>query len=175
MLEVDKVHNKWFKLVELAKHYGYEFKAHDSLEDVKATLYCYYKFKKEQSSSFWYYKTLDYILSKMDSKVLNKAIEVLSQPFIFPLSIYYGKYVGVTATIKNYEQKLLFNSYNQLIDSHCTCLDCLDGGNKMCKHVVATLLCLQKNNNLKPYTDEHDQQNLLLYLKKIYQQLNDRD
>lgn len=166
MLEVDKVYRKWFKLLELAKYYGYKFKAHDSLEDVKATLYCYYKFRKEQSSSFWYYKTLDYILSKMDSKVLDKAKEALNQPIIYPLSIYYGKYVGIETTIKDYKQHLLFNSSNQLIDSHCTCLDCLDGGNKMCKHVVATLLKLQNSNNLKPYTNEHEQQNLMLFLKK---------
>lgn len=167
MLEVDKVYRKWFKLVELAKHFGYEFKAHDSLEDTKATLYCYYKFRKEQSSSFWYYKTLDYILSKIDAKTLDKAREALKESLVYPIDcVYYGKYVGVTTSIKDYQQHLLFNSSNQLIDSHCTCLDCLDGGNKMCKHVVATLLSLQNYNNLKPYTNEHEQQNLLLFLKK---------
>ena len=31
----------WKKLVDCATYYGYEFKAHDSLEDVKATLFCY--------------------------------------------------------------------------------------------------------------------------------------
>lgn len=34
---------KWQKLSKCAEYYGYEFKAHDSLEDVKATLYCYNK------------------------------------------------------------------------------------------------------------------------------------
>lgn len=34
---------KWQSLSKCAKYYGYEFKAHDSLEDVKATLYCYKK------------------------------------------------------------------------------------------------------------------------------------
>lgn len=34
---------KWQKLSKCAAYYGYEFKAHDSLEDVKATLYCYNK------------------------------------------------------------------------------------------------------------------------------------
>ena len=34
---------KWQKLTTCAKYYGYEFKAHDSLEDVKATLFCYKK------------------------------------------------------------------------------------------------------------------------------------
>lgn len=28
-------------------YYGYEFKAHDSLEDVKATLYCYKKMEED--------------------------------------------------------------------------------------------------------------------------------
>lgn len=32
---------KWQKLTTCAKYYGYEFNAHDSLEDVKATLFCY--------------------------------------------------------------------------------------------------------------------------------------
>ena len=32
---------KWQKLITCAAYYGYGFNAHDSLEDVKATLYCY--------------------------------------------------------------------------------------------------------------------------------------
>lgn len=32
---------KWQNLSKCARYYGYEFKAHDSLEDVKATLFCY--------------------------------------------------------------------------------------------------------------------------------------
>lgn len=32
---------KWQKLRKCADYFGYDFKAHDSLEDVKATLYCY--------------------------------------------------------------------------------------------------------------------------------------
>ena len=35
---------KWQKLITCAEYYGYDFKAHDSLEDVKATLFCYYKY-----------------------------------------------------------------------------------------------------------------------------------
>lgn len=34
---------KWQKLSTCAKYYGYEFKAHDALEDVKATLFVYRK------------------------------------------------------------------------------------------------------------------------------------
>lgn len=36
---------KWKSLSICADYYGYEFNAHDSLEDVKATLYCYEKAK----------------------------------------------------------------------------------------------------------------------------------
>lgn len=36
---------KWKSLSICADYYGYEFNAHDSLEDVKATLYCYEKVK----------------------------------------------------------------------------------------------------------------------------------
>ena len=32
---------KWQKLVNCAEHYGFDFKAHDSLEDAKATAYCF--------------------------------------------------------------------------------------------------------------------------------------
>lgn len=32
---------KWQKLTTCASYFGYEFKAHDSLEDVRATLHCY--------------------------------------------------------------------------------------------------------------------------------------
>lgn len=34
-------HFRYSKLKDAAKYFNYEFKAHDSLEDVKATLYCY--------------------------------------------------------------------------------------------------------------------------------------
>ena len=36
---------KWFKLSEAAKSFGYNFNPHDSLEDVKATLFLYNKLK----------------------------------------------------------------------------------------------------------------------------------
>lgn len=41
---------KWQKLTKCASYFGYEFNAHDALEDVKATLYCYKQmtnFKKD--------------------------------------------------------------------------------------------------------------------------------
>ncbi|WP_276930879.1 3'-5' exonuclease [Faecalibaculum rodentium] len=34
---------KWQKLTKCAEYYGYTFKAHDALEDVKATLHCYHR------------------------------------------------------------------------------------------------------------------------------------
>lgn len=37
---------KWQKLTTCAKFFDYEFKAHDSLEDTKATLYCYFEILK---------------------------------------------------------------------------------------------------------------------------------
>lgn len=48
--EYDNFHDsyKWQSLAKCAKYYGYEFKAHDSLEDVKATLYCYEKMIEEK-------------------------------------------------------------------------------------------------------------------------------
>lgn len=39
--------NKWCKLTEAAAHYDYKFKAHDSLEDCKATLHVYNKMREE--------------------------------------------------------------------------------------------------------------------------------
>jgi len=43
--EYDSYHDSYKQqcLNKCAKYYGYEFKTHDSLEDVKATLYCYKK------------------------------------------------------------------------------------------------------------------------------------
>ena len=38
---------KWQKLTTAADYYGYEYNAHDSLEDVKATLYVYKKMLEE--------------------------------------------------------------------------------------------------------------------------------
>ncbi len=40
---------KWKKLIECADYYGYHFKAHNSLEDVKATLFCYKKMLKQNA------------------------------------------------------------------------------------------------------------------------------
>lgn len=42
---------KWQKLTTCARYYGYTFKAHDSLEDVRATLYCYNRMQKEEKVS----------------------------------------------------------------------------------------------------------------------------
>lgn len=46
--EYDSCHDsyKWQKLSKCADYYGYKFKAHDSLEDAKATLYCYKKMEE---------------------------------------------------------------------------------------------------------------------------------
>ncbi len=41
---------KWQKLTKCAEYFGYEFKAHDSLEDVRATLYCYKKIEEMKKS-----------------------------------------------------------------------------------------------------------------------------
>ena len=41
---------KWQKLSTCAEYYGYKFKAHDSLEDAKATLYCYQQMQQEKQS-----------------------------------------------------------------------------------------------------------------------------
>lgn len=40
---------KWQKLSTAASYYGYKFKAHDSLEDVRATLYVYKKLQSQES------------------------------------------------------------------------------------------------------------------------------
>lgn len=39
---------KWKKLSECAAYYGFKFKAHDSMEDIKATLYCYEQIVKNK-------------------------------------------------------------------------------------------------------------------------------
>ena len=39
---------KWQKLTTCADYYGYKFAAHDSLEDCRATLYCYQQMTKDK-------------------------------------------------------------------------------------------------------------------------------
>ncbi|MBS5651999.1 MAG: 3'-5' exonuclease [Eubacterium sp.] len=49
--EYNEKHNsyKWKPLTYCAKYYGYtDYKAHDALEDVRATLHCYYAMKKDR-------------------------------------------------------------------------------------------------------------------------------
>ena len=41
---------KWQKLVTAARYYGYEFKAHDSMNDVFATLYVYQRMQEQQKA-----------------------------------------------------------------------------------------------------------------------------
>lgn len=161
MLEVDKEYRKWFKLVDLARYYGYEFKAHDSLEDTKATLYCYYKFKKELSNKFFDNRSIDFIIQYSKKEEQAKTVGSL---VLFD-SEHIGRYVLVRSSIKEYSQNLLINNKNQLVDSHCTCLDCLDGGNRICKHVVATLMYI-RDTNPDVYQSSREQQNTLLRLKK---------
>lgn len=39
---------KWQPLTRCAEYYGYTgYKAHDALEDVRATLYCFYKMRRK--------------------------------------------------------------------------------------------------------------------------------
>ena len=40
---------KWQKLTTAASYYGYKFAAHDSLEDVRATLFIYRKMREGES------------------------------------------------------------------------------------------------------------------------------
>lgn len=42
---------KWQKLSTCANYFGYEFKAHDSLEDAKATLFCFKKIIEKTGDS----------------------------------------------------------------------------------------------------------------------------
>lgn len=161
MLEVDKEYRKWFKLVDLAHYYGYQFKAHDSLEDTKAALYCYYKFKKELSNKFYDYKSIDFVIEYSHKAEQAKAIGTPDALIVE----YVGRYALVRSGVKSYYQNILFNNKNQLVDSHCTCLDCLDGGNRICKHVVATLMHI-RDTNLDVYQISRERQNALLKLNK---------
>lgn len=45
----EKGHYKWKSLIECAEYYGFtNYKAHDALEDVRATLHCYYAMQKDK-------------------------------------------------------------------------------------------------------------------------------
>lgn len=162
MLEVDRIYHRWFKLVELAEFYGYEFKAHDSLEDTKATLYCYYKFRKEQSNKFFDYKSIDFIIEHSNKKEQAKSIEVKEDIDTICLE---NHVLISTTTNKEYQQKILFNNRNLVVDSQCDCLDCLDGGNRLCKHVIAALIYL-KNERPNIYEDARRAKMNYLHLKK---------
>lgn len=152
----------FYKLTALAEHYGYEFKAHDSLEDCKATLYCYYKFLKEKSNMFFQRKRISFILQNMNDNTLKKAEMLVKEHQVLKLDYdMYGNYVGVRNKLKNYNINLLFDKGNRMIDSQCSCLDCLDGGNRLCKHVVATLIGMF-NNDIEPYDEVKQVSNMLL-------------
>lgn len=151
MLEVDAVYHQWFKLVDLAYMYEYEFNAHDSLEDVKATLHCYYKFRTEKNNLFLNNRSMDFIINHSGKKdkalELSKTVKNLKVTYML-----YSNHIGIETKIKNYNVNLLFNKDNNLVDSICECLDCRDGGNRLCKHVVASLILL-KNQYASPYQD----------------------
>ena len=42
-------HRQWMKLVDCAEHYGYEFSAHNALEDAKATAYCFNQLMNDEN------------------------------------------------------------------------------------------------------------------------------
>ena len=56
--EWDSYHEdyKWQKLVTAARYYGYEFKAHDSMNDVFATLYVYQMMQEGKKQKFSVYE-----------------------------------------------------------------------------------------------------------------------
>lgn len=49
-------HRQWMKLVDCAEHYGYEFSAHNALEDAKATAYCFNQLMNDEN---YYQASLD--------------------------------------------------------------------------------------------------------------------
>lgn len=161
MLEVEREYGKKFKLVDLAYYYGYQFKAHDSLEDTKATLYSYYKYRKELSNKFFDYKSIDFVIEYSHKEEQAKTV---GTPSLIDTE-HIGRYVFVRSNIKDYYQNILFNNKNQLVDSHCTCLDCLDGGNRICKHVVATLMYI-RDTIPDIYQNSREIENTILRLKK---------
>lgn len=162
--EVLSYYRRPFKLVELVRFYGLEENnAHNSLGDTCMLLDCYYRYKKEKNSSFWYYKSIGFILDRLDQRVLDKATALSKEETTVDLS-FFGKYAGVSTSIHGYRQHLLFNSVDKLVDSQCTCLDCLDGGNRMCKHVVAALQVL--GSEATPYTTQHESHLEILKRKK---------
>lgn len=151
--EVLRYYHRSFKLVELVQFYGLKVSdAHNATGDNFMLLDCYYRFNKEKGSSFWHYKSIDYILDKMDQKTLDKASPISKEGSSVDFN-FFGFHAGVSTTIRGYRQHLLFNMNDKLVDSHCTCLDCLDGGNRMCKHVVASLMIL--GSDARPYTMQH--------------------
>ncbi len=62
---------KWQKLVNAARYFDYEFKAHDALEDIRATLHCYNELTSLQKSGKY-----DEMVKKnyeMVNKMFNKS------------------------------------------------------------------------------------------------------
>ena len=85
--EWDKNHQdwKWQKLTACAAHYGYQYQAHDSLKDVKATLFCARKCAEDQLRQKAVYQTesgnilfiqacdggYDYTIYDVDNKAID--------------------------------------------------------------------------------------------------------
>ena len=162
--EVLRYYHRSFKLVELVQFYGLKVSdAHNATGDNFMLLDSYNRFIKEKWNSFYYNRTIDWILHNLEQKVIDKATPISKEGTAVDLS-FFGRNAGVSASIRGYKQHLLFNAVDKLIDSHCTCLDCLDGGNVMCKHVVATLMIL--GSDARPYKQQHKKNLELLKEKK---------
>ena len=80
--EWDSYHEdyKWQKLVTAARYYGYEFKAHDSMNDVFATLYVYQMMQEGKKQKFSVYEAAlkaSQATCTENKKVLDKAAVVV--------------------------------------------------------------------------------------------------
>lgn len=131
---------KWQSLITCAQYYGYEFKAHDALEDVKATRFCFERIeafnKDDAHQSYlddWKLLFKPWIIERGIKYYQDGLVDVIYQNDKQIVASVDGstKYMVSIEIVKNKIKKIA-----------CDCPHASRGSN--CKHIAAVLLEIDK-------------------------------
>lgn len=131
---------KWQSLITCAQYYGYEFKAHDALEDVKATRFCFERIeafnKDDAHQSYlddWKLLFKPWIIERGIKYYQDGLVDVIYQNDKQIVASVDGstKYMVSIEIVKNKIKKIA-----------CDCPHASRGSN--CKHMAAVLLEIDK-------------------------------
>lgn len=129
---------KWKSLTVCAQYFGFEFKAHDALEDVKATRYCFDKIQELKNHKKQLQEaTIDNWQSLFRKQIINNGQQIYDNNSV---DIIYQEKQQIVASVKGSQDYLvsIIVEQGKIKKMACNCPYAMRG-NK-CKHMAALLM-----------------------------------